>query len=364
MNSERVRAGLLAAGLMVSLVFVLPTITSPAHGATYGAGIVCFSATATSCPSSPASFSAPIGSFITLNVVIQGSNATNGFEVGAGNDPTVLNATSVSLAGTVLPGATVGLECINGRGSSICPFYLGNGPGIVMLTATGSFTTAPTTGLLFSITYKVIGTGASSSLGFFFFTSPSGPWYPGAVGVSTATGWVLVPAQGATFTTSSSPPTAFSFNQARTFDNVTVTVVGNFTISTTTKTLTGSLSLNAVNDTSKATIFSKTFSISLSFGTSNTVKFGLSIPFVPVMLATSCTITIDSTAVASCTLSRDPDVNHDGTVNILDVSMLAYAYGSTVGSARYSQAVDLNADGIVNIIDAAIIAYYYGEPVF
>jgi len=50
-------------------------------------------------------------------------------------------------------------------------------------------------------------------------------------------------------------------------------------------------------------------------------------------------------------------------VDILDVSILASAYGSQQGMARYNPAVDLNADGRINIFDPSIMAVYYGTTV-
>ncbi len=73
---------------------------------------------------------------------------------------------------------------------------------------------------------------------------------------------------------------------------------------------------------------------------------------------------LGSGTMVGCVLSRDPDVNHDGTVNIIDLARLAFAYGSSVGSSKYDAATDLEADGTVDILDVATGAYFFDEPVY
>ncbi len=149
-----------------------------------------------------------------------------------------------------------------------------------------------------------------------------------------------------------------SFLQTVTFDNITLTISGNFTVDTTTQTLTGTTTVTAVNDTSGATVFSKTFTINLAFGMSNSVRFVLSIPAVPLMLAASCSLSVGTTPAASCTVSRSPDVNHDKVINIMDLAAVAKNFGTS------SSIADLNSDGIVNILDLVLVATDFGAPVF
>ena len=63
-------------------------------------------------------------------------------------------------------------------------------------------------------------------------------------------------------------------------------------------------------------------------------------------------------------MSRDPDLNHDGAINILDLARIAFAYGSANGDSRYNASGDLNADGLINIFDLAMAAFDYQQPVF
>jgi len=61
-------------------------------------------------------------------------------------------------------------------------------------------------------------------------------------------------------------------------------------------------------------------------------------------------------STSSCIVSKSPDVNHDGQVNILDLATLASVYGSS------NPTLDLDGDGIVSITDIAIAASDFNAP--
>src|SRR5439155_145910 len=79
--------------------------SAPAATTIPSQGLVCFSQVADSCPALPAQFSVPLGSTFTAYVVVQGSQAFNGFNIWFQYPYGILNATGTSLAGSVLPGA-------------------------------------------------------------------------------------------------------------------------------------------------------------------------------------------------------------------------------------------------------------------
>jgi hypothetical protein len=60
--------------------------------------------------------------------------------------------------------------------------------------------------------------------------------------------------------------------------------------------------------------------------------------------------------------SKPQDLNGDGNVNILDMTIFAMAFGSTPDSARWNAKADINRDGKVNILDGVIIAKAFGDP--
>jgi hypothetical protein len=62
-------------------------------------------------------------------------------------------------------------------------------------------------------------------------------------------------------------------------------------------------------------------------------------------------------------VSPPGDVNRDGTVNILDAALIAFAFGSRPGDPRWNSAYDITHDGVIDILDVAIMAFYYGRGV-
>jgi len=55
------------------------------------------------------------------------------------------------------------------------------------------------------------------------------------------------------------------------------------------------------------------------------------------------------------------DLNGDGIVNVIDLSIVAHSYGSRPGDERWNEANDLNNDQVINILDLAFVASEYGE---
>lgn len=55
------------------------------------------------------------------------------------------------------------------------------------------------------------------------------------------------------------------------------------------------------------------------------------------------------------------DVNHNQKIDISDISLVARAFGSTVGSPRYDPNLDFNSDSIINIIDLTTVAINFGK---
>jgi hypothetical protein len=52
------------------------------------------------------------------------------------------------------------------------------------------------------------------------------------------------------------------------------------------------------------------------------------------------------------------DVNNDGTINVVDLTIIATAYGTRPGEEYYNYKADINKDGIVDMIDIWVVAYY------
>ncbi|MGD8506502.1 MAG: ABC transporter substrate-binding protein [Candidatus Bathyarchaeota archaeon] len=55
------------------------------------------------------------------------------------------------------------------------------------------------------------------------------------------------------------------------------------------------------------------------------------------------------------------DVNWDGIIDALDQLLIGLAYGSKIGDPTFDPEADLNGDGIVNCVDLSIHSYYFGS---
>lgn len=72
--------------------------------------------------------------------------------------------------------------------------------------------------------------------------------------------------------------------------------------------------------------------------------------------ATSSAVTVS----VGATTYNQADINQDGVVNYLDLSLLASKYGQSGSSAVLGRA-DINGDGTVNFLDLSILASNYGH---
>jgi hypothetical protein len=88
---------------------------------------------------------------------------------------------------------------------------------------------------------------------------------------------------------------------------------------------------------------------------------------IPVEGSNNGTATLDYFCIihptmmhGTITLYKDPDVDHNHTVNVVDLATVAIAFGSTPTSANWNAAADINNDGTVNVLDLAFVAFYYG----
>ncbi len=77
----------------------------------------------------------------------------------------------------------------------------------------------------------------------------------------------------------------------------------------------------------------------------------------------------DHVKVAALTVMRvspsflSTDLNNDGTINILDISIVALAFGTKPGEDNWNEIADLNNDQIINILDISTIAMDFGKTV-
>ena len=62
-------------------------------------------------------------------------------------------------------------------------------------------------------------------------------------------------------------------------------------------------------------------------------------------------------------VNNSPDINGDHVVNILDLTRVGIAFGSTPTSSNWNPSADLNRDNTVNILDLVTVAINFGRTV-
>ena len=86
---------------------------------------------------------------------------------------------------------------------------------------------------------------------------------------------------------------------------------------------------------------------------------------ITIFLLTTCLIlstflTIGYTQEINLDHLQASDVNLDGAVNILDLTLVAANFGATPAADQTPNA-DVNRDGIVNILDLTLVAIHFGS---
>jgi hypothetical protein len=62
-------------------------------------------------------------------------------------------------------------------------------------------------------------------------------------------------------------------------------------------------------------------------------------------------------------ITPSTDLNRDGTVNILDIFIVAKAFGAKPGDQNWSATADVDKNGQINILDIFMIAWEYGKVI-
>ncbi len=81
------------------------------------------------------------------------------------------------------------------------------------------------------------------------------------------------------------------------------------------------------------------------------------------ILGSSGGVTESTTQSINLRIAFNPDINKDGTVNILDIAIVAKAFGSRLGDLNWNPVADLNKDGVVNRLDLTMVAEDFGKTV-
>jgi hypothetical protein len=333
-------------------------------------GVVCIVSVGTDgCPQTSPVFSGSLGTNLTVAVNIQGAIPTNGFDISILTDPSLLNPVAIDYNATILPSPhQVWNECINGNlvigggcsGGAIGPQV----PGVAELAMSSFYgLTAPTTGVLFTVTFNILGK-TNSTIGY-----QTGCRFSSVVGTTTCVEVTqIIGGQAALQPIAVVDPEFFqslplypiSFNQNVSFQGVTVNASGSLSVDSMAMSINGTVIVNEIDDSTGAIIFSKTFTFSLSFAGVNNKMFGFDMG--PSGLVLSCMLSASPQAIV-CAVTGNPDLMHTGRVDFVDAAALGLPYGSSPGSANWNPAADLNRDGKVDILDATQVAIDFGMTV-
>ena len=168
------------------------------------------------------------------------------------------------------------------------------------------------------------------------------PWGPHDIGITSVATSKTVVGQGENLTIN-----IRIFNYGNDTENFNVTAYANTTIIDTLTDITLT-SRNSVNVTFTWS------TIGAAIG-----NYTISAYVTPVPSETD---TIDNTYTGSTVkVATEGDLNADGTVDILDISIVAVAFDSNIGELHYNPDADINGDNKVDILDISIVAIRFGE---
>src|SRR6266480_2704290 len=155
--------------MLIGSILFAAMNSAPALGAS--TGVICIiPAGASSCPSSPSSLTGTVGSQLRVSVFIQNSTGLNGFDVTLLADHAILKPAGADFTGIVLPGPqTLLLECLSGvliSGTTCSSTDTIDTLHLAVVSAPGTVTGTPATGLLFTAIYNITRTTSGTTLGF------------------------------------------------------------------------------------------------------------------------------------------------------------------------------------------------------
>jgi hypothetical protein len=121
----------------------------------------------------------------------------------------------------------------------------------------------------------------------------------------------------------------------------------------------------ATNSSNGVVLFSKTYTIANVQVANNHARFLLNVATGQYPLSADVALNLNSGLwSASVMVTRQLAITGAGTVGLVDFSIVALAYGSSVGSSGYTAAADLTGSGTITITDVSIVALFYGAKVF
>jgi len=171
-------------------------------------------------------------------------------------------------------------------------------------------------------------------------------------------------------------PLASRLNNVTTFHGVTVNTTGLISLDSPSNAfiVSGTLSTTAKNSSTGTVLYSNTYPVSkISFAVDSTGHYYQSeflltqwVNPYPVSVNIAMSYLVNQTGsggginATTITLTRNVDINLDGTVDAGDVNIQVASWQTSIGNPKYNPRADLDADGIVDQIDVNILQSYMG----
>jgi hypothetical protein len=163
------------------------------------------------------------------------------------------------------------------------------------------------------------------------------PWSPHNIVIASVTTSKTVLGQGGNLTINTT-----IFNYGNNTESFNITVYVNTTVITTCAVV------SLVNRTS--------ITITFTWNTTGFAKGNYTISALADIVPSETDTTDIIYAYGKVAVSMVGDVNADGEVNILDITIVAIAFDSNMGDSRYNPNADINNDGIIDVLDISIVA--------
>ncbi len=201
---------------------------------------------------------------------------------------------------------------------------------------------------LYSISsYHDITTGSDG-----FFSATTGWDYPTGLGSPDANA-----------TVNSLLRVPISINNTNTFQDLSIRTSGDIIVDLGSSKITGSTLTTVTNTTDGSVLVSENLTINVKYSTGSNPRIVLVAPLRSETLGVTCNIALAPTPTASTIVSKDPDIDRDGAINVFDLSILLSSFGTSTGSQGFNPAADLNGNGTVDSFDLSIFLSDYGAPI-
>lgn len=157
-----------------------------------------------------------------------------------------------------------------------------------------------------------------------------------------------------------------SFNQTSAFQGYQTTTSGNLVIDPANSSVNGTAGVIVRNQTTGAVLLNRSYQLGgihlFNRTTILQASFVLDIAVTLYHLSSDITVKVTGTnVVVTVLVTRQVDIDHSGLITIIDIGILASAFGTSTGDPRYNPLADIDANGVVSIIDFGIVAAYFGS---